>query len=73
MEGPLMMQAPFAVDDRVGALFTALTPRQFEVLMLRMDGLTQAEIADRLGIKQPAVCLNLKRVREKAKRVWRRM
>lgn len=62
-----MIQTP----DRMGTLFDVLTPRQAQVLAFRMEGLTQVEIAAELGIGQPIVCRCLKRIREKARRIWR--
>ncbi len=46
-----------------------LTQRQRECYVMRyQEGLTQGEIAERLGINQPNVCIYLQNAREKLKR-----
>ncbi|NAZ26602.1 MAG: Tfx family DNA-binding protein, partial [Thermogladius sp.] len=44
-----------------------LTEKQFEVLKLRLQGLTQAEVASRLGMSRSAVAIAEKRAFRKIK------
>ncbi|MCI4462498.1 MAG: Tfx family DNA-binding protein [Thermogladius sp.] len=44
-----------------------LTEKQFEVLKLRLQGLTQAEVASRLGMSRSAVAIAEKRALRKIK------
>lgn len=39
---------------------TELTPYQQKILQMKMDGLTQYEIAEQLGITQSAVCKSIR-------------
>jgi DNA-binding CsgD family transcriptional regulator len=55
----LKRDAPSASDDQ------ALTPRELEVLKLTMEGLTAAQISDRLTISVPTVNFHTRNLREK--------
>jgi DNA-binding CsgD family transcriptional regulator len=56
----LLKQDPPAMADEF-----KLTPRELEVLKMTMDGLTAAEISDRLWISVPTVNFHLRNLREK--------
>jgi DNA-binding CsgD family transcriptional regulator len=56
----LLTRAQPALDEPL-----ALTPREVEVLKLTMEGLTAADIADRLLISVPTVNFHVRNLREK--------
>lgn len=53
---------PAAQRERVQALFRTLSPRETDVARLIADGLSNAEIADRLVIQQASVRRNVSRI-----------
>ncbi len=55
----LKQERPKTTDD------LSLTPRELEVLKFTMDGLTAAEISDRLVISVPTVNFHMRNLREK--------
>jgi len=53
---------------KIFELFQVLTPRELEVVLLRVESLKYREIADRLGISSKSVCTLLARALRKLQR-----
>ncbi len=54
-----------AVREQVSASLQYLTPRELEVLLLIVDGLTDRQIAVRMSVTRETVRTHVKRIREK--------
>ncbi|MPM89446.1 Transcriptional regulatory protein DegU [bioreactor metagenome] len=53
---------PAAQREHIRALFSTLSPREADIARLIADGLSNAEIADRLVIQQASVRRNVSRI-----------